>query len=114
MKTFAQWVLALTRGYIKATGKRPNKLDQLRIKMEAGQKVKDQKKIVDMEGNVLDPNKPIMGGRQVEEGPINWDEVNKIDIEDFAGGGIAGMLGERTGYKEGREAQRIKQGFSTQ
>ena len=46
MKTFAQWVLALTRGYIKATGKEPDKLAKLKINMEAGQKVKDQEKII--------------------------------------------------------------------
>ena len=32
---------------------------------------------------------------------IDWDEVDKIDPEDFAYGGLAGMLGERTGYKKG-------------
>ena len=47
MKTFAQWVLALTRGYIKATGKEPDKLAKLKINMEAGQKVKDQKKVIE-------------------------------------------------------------------
>ena len=45
MKTFAQWVLALTRGYIKATGKEPDKLAKLKINMEAGQKVKTRKKL---------------------------------------------------------------------
>jgi hypothetical protein len=46
MKTFAQWVIALTRGYIKATGKKPDKLAKLKINMEAGQKVRDQEKIL--------------------------------------------------------------------
>ncbi len=94
--SLAEMIAQLTRGFIKATGKQPDRLSKLKIKMEAFKRLKDQKKVVDMEGNVLDPNKPIMGGKQVEEGPINWDEVNKIDIEDFAGGGIAGMLGEPT------------------
>ncbi len=76
----AEMIAQLTRGFIKATGKKPDKLAELKIRMEAFKRFKDQKKVVDMEGNVLDPNKPIMGGRQVEEGPINWDEVNKIDM----------------------------------
>ena len=46
MKTFAQWVIALTRGYIKATGKEPDKLAKLKINMEAGQKVRDQEKVI--------------------------------------------------------------------
>ena len=55
MKTFAQWVLALTRGYIKVTGKKPDKLSQLKINMEAGQKVRDQEKVIKVDFN---KNKP--------------------------------------------------------
>ena len=88
MKTFAQWVLALTRGYIKVTGKKPDKLSKLKINMEAGQKVRDQEKVIKVDFN---KNKPWH-----KEKEIDWDKVNKIDIEDFAGGGIAGMLGEPT------------------
>ena len=87
-KTFAEWVLALTRGYIKVTGKKPDKLSQLKINMEAGQKVRDQEKVIKVDFN---KNKPWH-----KEKEIDWDKVNKIDIEDFAGGGIAGMLGEPT------------------
>ena len=47
IKTFAEWVIALTRGYIKATGKKPDKLAKLKINMEAGQKVKDQNKVIE-------------------------------------------------------------------
>jgi len=94
--SLAEMIAQLTRGFIKATGKEPDSLAKIKIQQEAFKRFKDQKKVVDMEGNVLDPNRPIMGGKQVEEGPIDWDEVNKIDIEDFAGGGIAGMLGEPT------------------
>ena len=46
MLTLAQWILRLTKGYIKYTGKKPDGLASLKIKMEAAQKVKDQSKVV--------------------------------------------------------------------
>ena len=81
--------------------------------------------VFDLTGKKIDTSKPIIGGKNVseteaeiaarltkqnkeaierlrnKEGPIDWDEVDKIDPEDFAYGGLAGMLGERTGYKTG-------------
>ena len=41
MFTLTQWIARLTKGYIKFTGKKPDKLAQLKIKFEAAQKVKD-------------------------------------------------------------------------
>ena len=35
MLTLAQWIARLTKGYIKFTGKKPDKLSQLKIKFEA-------------------------------------------------------------------------------
>ena len=87
-KTFAEWVLALTRGYTKVTGKKPDKLSQLKINMEAGQKVRDQEKVIKVDFGKKKP--------WYKEKEIDWDKVNKIDPEDFAGGGVAGMLGEPT------------------
>ena len=78
IKTFAEWVLALTKGYTKVTGKKPDKLSQLKINMEAGQKVRDQEKVIKVDFGKKKP----------------WHEKK-------AGGGIAGMLGERTGYNGG-------------
>ena len=46
MLTFAQWVLRLTKGYVKATGKQPDNLAKIKINMEAGERVKDQQKVV--------------------------------------------------------------------
>ena len=46
MFTLAQWIARLTKGYIKHTGKNPDGLAKLKIKMEAAQKVKDQGKVV--------------------------------------------------------------------
>ena len=68
MKTFAQWVIALTRGYIKATGKEPDKLAKLKINMEAGQKVKDQEKIIQFpQEAITDWRKPRPGEAKVGE-----------------------------------------------
>jgi predicted metal-dependent RNase len=68
MKTFAQWVIALTRGYIKATGKKPDKLAKLKINMEAGQKVKDQNKVIEFPGDkITDWTKPRPGEAKVGE-----------------------------------------------
>ena len=53
MFTLAQWIARLTKGYIKYTGKNPDGLAKLKIKMEAAQKVKDQGKVV--QGN-FNPN----------------------------------------------------------
>ena len=46
MLTLAQWIARLTKGYIKATGKQPDGLANLKIKMEAAQRVRDQSKVV--------------------------------------------------------------------
>ena len=46
MLTLAQWIARLTKAFIKFTGKKPDKLAKLKIKMEAGQKVKDQEKVI--------------------------------------------------------------------
>ena len=88
--------------------------------------------VFDLTGKKIDTSKPILGGKNVseteaeiaarltkqnkeaierlrnKEGPIDWDEVDKIDPEDFADGGVAGMLGERVGYQEGKSAKDIR------
>ena len=46
MFTLAQWIARLTKGYVKYTGKQPDGLAKLKIKMEAAQKVKDQSKVI--------------------------------------------------------------------
>ena len=62
--SLAEMIAQLTRGFIKATGKNPDKLAELKIRMEALKRFKDQKKVVDLRGDILDPSKPIMGGTQ--------------------------------------------------
>jgi len=62
--TIAEAIMQLTRGFMKAMGRQPNGLEKIKINQEARQKVKDLNKVVDMQGNVLDPSKPIIGGKQ--------------------------------------------------
>jgi hypothetical protein len=62
--TIAEMIAQLTRGFIKATGRKPDGLEKIKIQQEAVNKFKEQQKVVDMEGKVLDPDKVIMGGTQ--------------------------------------------------
>ena len=55
----------LVKGYQKVKGIKPEGLDLIKIKQEALQRFKDMNKVVDMEGNVIDTSKGIMGGQQV-------------------------------------------------
>ena len=58
----ADMILQLTKGFIKATGRKPKRQ---KIKFnKTVQRFKDMNKVVDMEGNILDTSKPIMGGTQ--------------------------------------------------
>ena len=62
-----EMVEQLTKGFVKATGRQPDNLEKLKIQQEAVQRFKDMNKVVDMEGNVIDTSKGIMGGRQIQE-----------------------------------------------
>ena len=55
----------LTRGFIKAMGRKPDGLEKLKIQQEAVQRFKDMNKVVDMGGRPIDTSKGIMGGTQV-------------------------------------------------
>ena len=85
IKTFAEWVLALTKGYTKVTGKKPDKLSQLKINMEAGQKVRDQEKILTpdfgknkpwykVEGELTHNDKIDWLVKNVDQNPVNLDQ----------------------------------------
>jgi len=62
--TVVEIIGQLTRGFMKAMGRKPDGLEKIKIQQEAVQRFKDMNKVVDMEGNILDPSKPIMGGTQ--------------------------------------------------
>ena len=84
----------LTKGFIKVTGRQPDNLEKLKIQQEAVQRFKDMNKVVDMEGNVIDTSKGIMGGKQadkfisknkIKKRPANEDRALE-DFVDDAGG----------------------------
>ena len=80
--TLPQMIQRLTRGFVKMTGRKPDGLEKIKIKQEALQRIKQQDKIVDMEGKVIDTSKGIMGGREIKAmgGRIGY----KIGGIDFA------------------------------
>ena len=43
MLTLLEWIARLTKGYIRFTGKKPDGLAKLKIKLEAAQRFKNQK-----------------------------------------------------------------------
>ena len=54
----------LFEAFIKKEGRKPNNLEMILLKREAMKKSIDERKILDLRGDVLDPNKPILGGTQ--------------------------------------------------
>ena len=62
--TIAEMIAQLPKGFIKATGRKPDGLEKIKIQQEAVNKFKEQQKVVDMKGKVLNPDKVIMGGTQ--------------------------------------------------
>ena len=62
--TIAEMIAQLTKGFMKATGRKPDGLEKIKIQQEAVSKFKEQQKVVDMEGKTLNPDEVIMGGTQ--------------------------------------------------
>ena len=60
-------ILQLTRGFEKVMGRKPDGLEKIKIQQEAVERLKNLEKVVDMQGNVIDTSKGIMGGKQVQE-----------------------------------------------
>ena len=76
MFTLPQWIIRLTKGYIKATGKEPDGLAKIKIQMEAAQRVKEQNKIVPFRykksfKQELDEMKPTTAEDFIKKG--DWD-----------------------------------------
>ena len=65
----AEAILQLTRGFQKIMGRKPDGLEKIKIQQEAIERLKNLEKVVDMEGNVIDTSKGIMGGRQIQDSP---------------------------------------------
>ena len=67
--TVAEAIAQLTRGFQKIMGRKPDGLEKIKIQQEAVERLKNLEKVVDMEGNVIDTSKGIMGGRQIQDSP---------------------------------------------
>ena len=67
--TVVEIIGQLTRGFMKAMGRKPDGLEKIKIQQEAVQRFKDMNKVVDLEGNVIDTSKGIMGGKQIQDSP---------------------------------------------
>ena len=62
--TVADMIRQLTRGFRSVVGRDPDGLEKIKIQQEAVQRFKDMNKVVNMQGQTLDPSKTIMGGTQ--------------------------------------------------
>ena len=79
----------LFEAFIKKEGRKPNNLEMILLKQKAMNQAIDERKILDMRGDVLDPNKPILGGTQ---------SGTKLDKE-FAAGIMKATGSKPTGSK---------------
>ena len=67
--TIAEAILQLTKGFRKMMGRDPDGLEKIKIQQEAAKRIEEVNKVVDMEGNVIDTSKGIMGGKQIQDSP---------------------------------------------
>ena len=120
----ADMILQLTKGFMKATGRKPEALEKIKIQQEAVQRFKDMNKVVDMEGKTIDTSKGIMGGKQAKAmgGRIGYkigsiDKARRAFLKTAAGvgGGIAalktGLLG--LSKKAPEAVEKVTENFST-
>ena len=91
----AEAILQLTRGFQKVMGRKPDGLEKIKIQQEAVQRLKELEKVVDMQGNVIDTSKGIVGGKQIQDNREFGEALKKYfkdrDPEDMAQGGRAGF-----------------------
>jgi len=113
MFTLPQMISRLTKGFVKFTGRKPDGLEKIKIKQEALEKIKQQDKVVDMEGNVIDTSKGIMGGREIKAmgGRIGYkiggiDKARRAFLKAAAGvgGGIAALKTGLLNISKGADA----------
>ena len=98
--TLPQMIQRLTRGFVKVTGRKPDGLEKIKIKQEALERIKQQDKVVDMEGNVIDTSKGIIGGKQAKAmgGRIGLkDGMSRRAFLKLIGGVGAGIGALKTG-----------------
>ena len=79
--SIAEAILQLTRGFQKVMGRKPDGLEKIKIQQEAVQRLKELEKVVDMQGNVIDTSKGIMGGRQIQDNKEFGEALKKALME---------------------------------
>ena len=65
----------LFKEFIKKYGRKPNNLENILLKQKATKQALDQRKVLDLKGNPIDPSKPIIGGKNVKlthKEKIDW------------------------------------------
>jgi|TARA_R110002020_G_scaffold460641_1_gene679240 hypothetical protein len=67
--TIAEAIRQLTKGFQKVMGRKPDGLEKIKIQQEAVRRTQEVNKVVDMQGNIVDTSKGIMGGRQIQDSP---------------------------------------------
>ena len=97
----------LLKQFLKQTGRKPNNLENILLKQKASKQAIDERKIVSMsDRSSVNPNKPILGGKNIEETEeqirqrlIDQNKKgieslrNKNKPDDMATGGRAGYYG---------------------
>ena len=76
--TIADMIRQLTRGFRAVAGREPDGLEKIKIQQEAVERLKELEKVVDMQGNVIDTSKGIMGGKQIQDSPEFGEKVRRI------------------------------------
>ena len=79
--TVAEAILQLTRGFQKVMGRKPDGLEKIKIQQEAVERLKNLEKVVDMQGNVIDTSKGIIGGRQIQDNKEFGEALKKALME---------------------------------
>jgi len=72
-----EMIRQLTNGFRSVKGRNPDGLELIKIQQEAVQRFKEMNKVVDMEGNVIDTSKGIMGGKQIQDSPEFGSKIKK-------------------------------------
>ena len=78
-------ILQLTRGFEKVMGRKPDGLEKIKIQQEAVERLKNLEKVVDMQGNVIDTSKGIMGGKQIQDNKGFGEALKKFFGEPAPG-----------------------------
>jgi len=79
--TVAEAIAQLTKGFIKIMNRKPDGLEKIKIQQEAVERLKNLEKVVDMQGNVIDTSKGIIGGRQIQDNKEFGEALKKALME---------------------------------